>query len=53
MIDEGSRESRGWGDQHDWVTLLDAMIEGCTENKDYRIFIHFFFGSRKLKKTGT
>ena len=28
MIDEGSRESRGWGDQHEWVTLLDAMIEG-------------------------
>ena len=27
-IDEGSREARGWGEQHDWVTLLDAMIEG-------------------------
>ena len=27
-IDEGSRESRGWGDHHEWVTLLDAMIDG-------------------------
>ena len=38
-VDDGSRESRGWGDQHDWVTLLDSMIEG-SEWKPIMLVLH-------------
>ena len=38
-VDDGSRDSRGWGEQHDWVTLLDSMVEG-SEWKPIMLVLH-------------